>query len=652
MSRPTSPAVVGIDAGGTFTDAVTSGPGGLRSAKVPSTPDDPARAVLAALAAVGGLPARGSLRHGTTVATNALLTHTGAAVALVATRGFGDLLHIGRGHRDDLHAMAPSRTRPLVPASRCVEVDGRLGAHGESISSLTPASLAAARAALAASGARSIAVCLLHATARGAHEDRVARALAGLGLPVSVSHRLCADAREVERAETTVLDAYVGPRIRAYVAALAAALPQGALSVLRSDGARMPPAAADREPVRTLLSGPAGGAAAAHALARRLRIARALAFDVGGTSTDVTWIEGRVLPVTTTRRIGGFAMAVPSLDVHSVGAGGGSIVRLDAGGALRVGPESAGADPGPAAYGRGGPFTLTDAHLLLGRLPRALLGGTFPLGVVPARRAGMLLARRAGLSLRAVCEGAVAVAVATTARALRVASAAQGRDPRGASLVAFGGAGGLLAADVARSLGLLEVVVPWSPGTFAAQGARIAPRSLDVSRAVVPGSSAAAVARLARTLGADASAAFGRDGERPAEVRVEADARYRGQSFEIPVAFGAGWERRFHVAHAARHGFRDDARPIEVVRLRARAVGATLPLRVPTLAAARGGRARVRRRPGVAGRVGVVARDDLAAGAIVRGPAVVEEDGATTWVPAGAALRAAHDGTLRLREGR
>jgi N-methylhydantoinase A len=441
----------------------------------------------------------------------------------------------------------------------------------------------------------------------------------------------------------------VGPRIRAYVARLAASLPAGALSVLRSDGARMAPAAAEREPVRTLLSGPAGGAAAAHALARRLGLARALAFDVGGTSTDVTWVEGRVLPVTTTRRVAGFAASVPSLDVHSVGAGGGSVVGLDAGGALRVGPESAGADPGPAAYGRGGPFTLTDAHLLLGRLPEALLGGTFPLDAVPARRAGERLARRAGLSLRALCEGAVAVAVATTSRALRVASAAQGRDPRGASLVAFGGAGGLLAAEVRRSLGLLEAVVPWSPGTFAAQGARHAPASLDVSGAVAPGTPPREVARLARALAAEASAALRRDGEEPASVRVEADARYRGQSFEIPVAFGAGWERRFHAAHAARHGFRDDARAVEPVRLRARAAARGLSWDLPGAPRpARGDVVPARRRRGLAGTVLVRRREGLVPGERVRGPAVVEEDGATTWVPAGDALVAARDGTLRL----
>jgi N-methylhydantoinase A len=646
--------VLGIDTGGTFTDVVAPGPGGLAAWKVPSTPWDPARAVLAAIEAVGGLPPDGRVHHGTTVATNTVLTRTGARTALVATEGFEDVLHLGRGHRLDLHDLAPHRIPPLVERRDVHGLRERTGPRGEVRRRLASADLEHLCAAILRSGAETVAVCLLHATVSGANEDRVASRLRRAGLPVHVSHRVTADAREAERAEATVLDAYVGPRMRAYVARVAAALPSGALSVLRSDGTRMAALGVEREPGRTLLSGPAAGVAAAHALGRRLELARLLSFDVGGTSTDVAWVEGEVLPVTTGLTLAGFAMGVPSLDVHSVGAGGGSVVALDAGGALRVGPESAGADPGPACYGRGGPFTVTDAHLLLGRLPPALLDGTFPLDAGAARAAAERLARRAGVTPRAVAEGAVAVAEVATARALRVASAAAGRDPRGAALLAFGGAGGLLGARVAAQLGLAEVVVPWSPGTFAAQGARAAPRAADVSTAVH--GMAIHLERAARRLADESAALLLAGGDEPASIHLEVDARYVGQGAEIVVPFSGDWRAAFHEAHRWRRGWADPARSVEAVRLRARAVG---PPGATESAAGVGGPAGDPDRPtaaagtftGLAGDVPWWRRADLPRGAELSGPGVVVEDGATTWVPPGTRLRAEADGTLRLRGG-
>lgn len=633
MAGPTSlpharnSAVVGIDAGGTFTDVVAVVDGRLLSAKVESTPDDPARAVLAGLAAIGGLPPGGCLHHGTTVATNAVLTRRGARTALVLSEGFEDLLSIGRGHRLDLYALSPSRTRPLVSRERVIGLDERMGVDACSLRRPTASALARVVAAAKRSRAESVAVSLLHATANGAHEAAVARALRRAGFSVSESRLVSPEPREVERTETTVLDAFVGPKMRAYVARLATALPADSLRVLRSDGGLMSAADVSRSPVRTLLSGPAAGAAAAHALCRRLRIPRALAFDVGGTSTDVTWIEGEALPVSTDHSIAGFAMSVPSLDVRSVGAGGGSIVSLDAGGALAVGPASAGAVPGPACYGRGGPFTLTDAHILLGRLPASLAGGAVLLSKDAALRAARPLAKRAGLSVAALCRGAVAVAVATTARALKSVSAARGKDPRGAALIAFGGAGGLLAADVCAALALSEAVIPWSPGTFAAQGAVAAPPSADASR-VISGRDGGSLPRIARELLREAEARLRASGEKPAHSRVEVDARYRGQAYELTVPFGPSWESEFHAAHALRHGFFDRAREVEAVRLRARVSARPLSFETP-------------RR-----------RESLPAGAVVVGPAVVAESGATTWVPRGAVLRAAPDGTLRLRWGK
>lgn len=646
-------AVLGVDTGGTFTDLVAPGPGGLVALKVPSTPDDPARAVLAAVARVGGLGAGDRLHHGTTVATNTVLTRRGARVVLVTSAGVEDVLHVGRGHRVGLFDLAPARVEPLVARGAVVGVPLR-GAPGGRAPAVPAAVLARAVAAVRARRAEAVAVLLLHATADGAAEDRLARALAALGVPVAASHRVSADAREVERGETTVLDAYVAPRVRGYLERLAAGLPPGVLSVARNDGTRMTAAEAAAAPVRTLLSGPAAGVAAVHALARAAGLPRALGFDVGGTSTDVAWVEGPALAVTTDRTLDGFALGVPSLDVHSVGAGGGSEVGLDAGGALTVGPASAGADPGPACHGRGGPFTLTDALLLLGRVPTALAGGGVTLDPGAAERAGRRLARRAGLSLRALVTGAVAVAEAATARAVRTASAAAGRDPRGAALVAFGGAGGALAAAVAGHLGLAGVVVPASPGTFAAQGARLAPRGADASVDVAGRSAAELVAAAAR-LAATARAALEAGGERAVGVTVEVDGRYPGQGTELAVRFGPRWPAGFHAEHRARRGWDDRGRAPEAARLRARAVSRGLPLQPPGPPPPRAGAGRAVPATRVAGLLGAVRhvpREALPVGARVVGPACVVEATATTWVPPGATAVVARDATLRLRGAR
>ena len=641
--------VVGIDTGGTFTDAVAEGPDGLRTWKVPSTPDDPARAIADAIAAGGGFPPDARLHHGTTVATNAVLTRSGARVGFVVTEGFRDLLRIGRGHRDDLHDLMPRRAAPLVADEDVFPLPERMTADGRSVRSPTSAEWARVARAVRASGVEAVAICLLHATASDRHERAAADALSKCGLPVHASATVGADPREVERAETTVLDAYVGPRVAAYVRRIAGALPTGRLSILKSDGTRMGPDEAIARPVRTLLSGPAAGASAALSLARRLGLARALSFDVGGTSTDVCWIEGDALPVTTGATLAGFALGVPSLDVLSVGAGGGSIVTLDAGGALRVGPESAGASPGPAAYGHDGPFTLSDAHLLLGRLPRALLDGTFVLDADAARRAGQRLAKRAGCSLRVLCEGSIRVAEATTARALRRASAALGRDPRGATLIAFGGAGGLLAARTAALSGLDGVAIPWSPGTFAAQGARLAPRATDATRMAL-GLRDPMLGSTARALAYTARRALAGAGERVASVLVEVDARLIGRTAEVTVAFDPSWRARAHAAFHARFGFDDPSAGVEAVRLRARAIGHAEPFGAGPRPARR---TRLgppsSRLAGIAGAIPAWRRDELGAGTVVRGEALVLESGATTYVPRGGELRVLPDGTLMLR---
>ncbi len=635
---------VGLDTGGTFTDVVYQVGRTRRAGKVPSTPSRPQDAFLSALEAVdAGAATR--IHHGTTVGTNAVLTRGGARLVFVTTDGFEDLPWIGRGRRDDLHALAPERTPPLLPRRMALGVDERVTAAGRVVQRPSAADLARLRAEVARRRPDAIAVCLLHAVRNDANERAVERALRVLGVPVHLSSRSCADPREVERGTTTMLDAYVAPVLRSYLEDVAAQLPRATrdgLTIMRSDGGRMSVEEVGRAPVRTLLSGPAGGVAAARALASRLDLPCALSFDVGGTSTDVAWIEGRDLAVRPSLRVGPFQAGVPSVGIETVGAGGGSEAWIDTGGALRVGPRSAGADPGPAAYGRGGPFTLTDAWLLRGRIPDGLLGGGFPLDRSAAERAGRLLARRARCSLDHLCDGVIAVAAATTARALRLASVAQGHDPRRAALIAFGGAGAVLAADTAALLGLETVCVPPDPGTFAAEGTLLSPLRADDAEVIT---SAAEAERRVERLGARVRKALEGEGARRVTLQAELDARYAGQAFEVTVPFGRAWQRAFHRLHAERYGFTLEDRDVEPVRVRVRGEGSEEPLQRRKRTVKQPPRFRVQ-----AGRRHV--RDVLEPGQRVRGPARIAELSGTTWVPKGWDADVLADRTLRLRRSR
>ncbi len=630
------PPRIGIDTGGTFTDVVTLGRGARRAWKVPSTPDDPARAVFDALDAVGGLPTGGRLHHGSTVGTNAVLTGEGARVVLVVTEGFQDVLRLARGVRDDLHALRPRREPPLLERSMVVGVRERTGADGRAIEKLGREAIDRAIRAVERRRPDSIAVCLLHAVRAPAHEERLVKALrrafAAKGIRIHASAEISADAREAERAATTVLDAFIGPKVAAYVDRIADDLPPDALTVMRSDGGRMSADEVRRAPVRTLLSGPAAGVTAAHGVARALGLDRALSFDMGGTSTDVAWLEGQHLSVENELVVGAHRASVPSLAMETVGAGGGSRVWLDAGGALRVGPASAGATPGPACYGHGGPLTLTDVWLVLGRLPDALLDGAFALDAAAAHREAETLARQAGVSVRALAEGAVDVAAATTARALRRASVAQGHDPRGADLIVFGGAGPMLGAETADLLELRSIVVPVDPGTLAAMGTLVAPLAADASRAL-GAQDASSLPRLRKELEQDVRERLHAQGARSVAMRAEIDARYAGQAFEVTVPWGRAWAKAFHTRHAARFGFADDARPIELVRLRVRGQGQEASRRAPKRRArsrSRGARLHAR-----GGRVLKLRRAELDLGTEVVGPALFGEMSATTYVPAG-----------------
>ncbi|MGE0192576.1 MAG: hydantoinase/oxoprolinase family protein [Planctomycetota bacterium] len=641
-----APLRIGIDTGGTFTDLVVEVGGRCLHAKVPSTPEDPAKAFGEALARAGVPAGRtADVRHGTTVGTNAVLTRRGARVAFVGTAGHAEAPLLGRGERAELFQLQPGRERPLVAARHVFEAPGRLAADGSELEAITPEALEALVARVARARPEAIAVTLLHATREPRHEAAVARALRALGVPVSSGARLSAEPREVERSITAILDAFVAPLLGTYVDRLEALGPLvRGLTILRSDGGRMDVADVRREPVRTLVSGPAAGAVAAAALARDLGLPHAIGFDVGGTSTDVVWIEDGVPAAGDGLHVGPWRAGVASLGIRTVGAGGGSLVDLDPGGALAVGPDSAGAAPGPAAYGRGGPFTLTDAWLLSGHVPASLAGGDVALDRDAALEAAHKVARRAGLSLEALCRGAVCVAAGATARALRAVSAREGRDPRDAALVAFGGAGPVLGAEAARALGLRHVVVPPAPGTFAAAGTLLAPRVADVEDDVAGVRSATRLAARAKALGERARRRLGRVGG-PVRVVVDAEVRHVGQEHGVVVRFGPGVEARARARHRAEFGFDLSDRPLEVLRLRARAMAGERRRRTRALAEPR---ARRVRGPHDAVGVEVFVRDDLRPGARVVGPARIEEATATTWVPAGCQARVDARGVLHL----
>ena len=559
---------IGVDTGGTFTDCLVFDGAGVLVRKVFTDPRDPAGTILAGVRFLTGDVAAEplSLIHGTTTGTNTVLERRGARVALLTTAGFEDLIEIGRQNRPRLYDLAVERDPPLVPRNLRWGVNERTVAGGQVLRSPSAAELARLRSYIERSRAESVAVCFLFSFANSANERAVARALRRLRLPVSVSHEILPEFREYERLSTAVINAYLAPGVGRYLARLtreaqrsfarAKKVSSVRVFVMQSNGGVTTAERAAREPVRTILSGPAGGVVAARWLADQLGIRRVISFDMGGTSTDVCLLDG---PPRATREttLGGLAVAVPVLDVHSVGAGGGSLARLDSGGALRVGPESAGAAPGPACYGRGGMRpTVTDAHLLLGRLdPACFLGGEFSLDERAARRcfkeflrAGRKRGRKRGMGFSRATDlarGIVAVATATMERALRVISVERGYDPREFSLVAFGGAGGLHACDLARALCLRQVIVPPNPGAFSALGVLVSDIVKDISQSLllpVPAATERSqsfqrffrgLKRRLDRLERQASAELRKDGlaTGPPKVERSLDVRYAGQSY-------------------------------------------------------------------------------------------------------------------------
>ncbi len=644
---------VGIDTGGTFTDIVRVSHSGTTVHKVPSTPDDPGRAVADALASLPGAKATDRLIHGTTVATNALLTRSAGPVALVTTLGFRDILAIGRQARPDLYDLEPTGDAPLVPRERRYEVAERVRFDGSVETPLDEAAVARVGAAIVKAGIPSVAVCFLHSYANPRHEKRAAAILQKLGLTVTASHEILPEYREFERFSTTVVNAFVKPVVGDYLARLSRRVGRDRLSVMQSNGGIVSWRASVKAPVRTVLSGPAGGVVAALSIGKTIGIENLITFDMGGTSTDVALVSGE--PRWTTEfTISGLPVALPVLDILTVGAGGGSIARVDAGLALTVGPESAGAVPGPACYGRGGELvTVTDAHVFLGRIPEArFLGGRMRLHPKLVAEPVKRLAKAAGLSARKTALGVLRVAEANMERAIRRISLERGHDPADFALVSFGGAGSLHAARLATALGINTVIVPPDPGAFSAAGMARADVVQDASAAVLrPLKGAAApLAKSAAGLSGRLEKSMAGDGVGRPRFDRSLDLRYRGQSFEITVPWPSksGPESlapAFHEAHEKLYGAIHRDRVIEVVAVRVRAVGKTKAL--PPVRCRSAGtdpkRALDEVCPAVfregSLRTSFYSRARLRTGNRIAGPAVVTEETATTVIPPGFAAR-------------
>ncbi len=673
---------VAIDTGGTFTDCVFVRKGRLEVVKVFSTPGRPEQAIFDALRKITGWAGDAlDLICGTTVGTNALLERRGGKVTLITTAGFEDVLEIGRQARPHLYNFFVERAAPLVPAERRLGLRERVGAEGAVLLRPDGREIARVVARVERGQPAAVAICLLFSYAHSAHERAMARALRQRGYLVSVSHEILPEFREFERTSTTVVNAYLAPVMSRYLGAIeqgasarrkpagrAARHNRSHVRIMQSSGGIISAGVAAREPVRTLLSGPAGGVLGAQYMAERSGYPRIVGFDMGGTSTDVALLDGAPA-ITNEASVAGLPVAVPILDIHTVGAGGGSIARFDRAGALRVGPESAGAEPGPICYGHGEKPTVTDAHLMLGHIPpENFLGGQFRLDEARTRRFfRRALAESRGRvgSAGQLAQGIVDVANATMEKAIRVISIERGYDPREYTLVAFGGAGGLHACDLAAALEMPRVLLPKFPGALSALGILRADVTRDFSQTVrLPAGALAGARRQCAThfarLARHGLRELAAEGFRADQVRQSQffDLRYAGQSFELTVPAQGNFLGEFHRLHERRYGYCDPKREVEIVNVRLRLAGITpkpgVPrkkLGRPDATGALGGT----RRAIFAGRrseAAVYERERLRAGHRFAGPAILVEYSATTVVPPGWCARVDSVENVILEPGR
>ena len=653
---PAPPFRLGIDTGGTFTDFVIWKDGRLSNRKVLSTPEDPSKAIFQGISDILRDAPGVFIIHGTTVATNALLQRKGGRIALITTAGFEDVLAIGRQTRRELYSLRPEDRFVLVPPDLRFGIRERTLASGRIKKTVSRSEARKLIAKIRRTGAEAVAVCLLHSYVNPRNEGILAEELARSGLLASVSSFLLPEYREFERMSTTATNACLMPVMDRYLTELDRRLGKAELRIMQSNEGYISPSRARLEPIKTALSGPAGGVVGAQVLARAAGMPNVISFDMGGTSTDVSLIEGRIRR-THEARIGDFPIRLPIIDIHSVGAGGGSIAYADRGGSLRVGPQSAGADPGPACYGRGDRPTVTDANLCLGRLdPGFFLGGKMRIHPERSRAAVGSLARRIGKSLNETALGIVAVANANMEKAIRVISVERGADPRGFALFPFGGAGGMHAVEMAAHLGIPTVIVPRNAGVLSAFGLLMADSIKDYTKSLMKPDSRVTPAELEKEFRGLEKASFmdmAEDGFTDEDLVFERtlDCRYLGQSYEIDVPYrkartcGQAFLEAFHARHKKLYSYRHDGRPVEVVNLRVKAVAVTpkIPLRKERGSPALVPEAVVGRQPIHCGRSVhdglVLDRARLRPGNTVRGPALLIDPESTAFLPPGYAAR-------------
>ena len=589
---PTIPKLrIGVDTGGTFTDFVHLAPDGtLTVHKLRSTPHDPSQAILEGIRhLIAETQTELEVTHGSTVATNAVLERKGARIALLTTAGFEDVLSIARQTRRELYNFLVEAPRPLVDPALTFGVHDRLAHDGSILEPLAPEEITRLVALLKQAGVASVAVCLLHSYANPDHEQQLLEALEQAGFEVSASHRILPEYREYERWATTAVNAYVTPLMATYLAHLEAGLTRSGnqhatLRIMQSNGGSISASTAARAAVQTILSGPAAGLIGAQAIAAASGHTRIITFDMGGTSTDVALIDGQIAR-TNDSLVGDLPVRLPVLDIHTVGAGGGSIAWLDSGGSLRVGPRSAGADPGPACYGRGpyerAQLTVTDANLLLGRLdPNFFLGGRMALDLPRTQRLAATLAAKLSLSVEALAEGILRIANANMERAIRVVSVQRGHDPRDFALLAFGGAGGLHACALSESLDIPTILIPRHAGVLSALGMLLADVVKDFSASILQSTQGITEHELHTRLQpilAEAQQALALEGFSLADILLEPtlDMRYTGQAYEISIPFEPDYAQAFHRAHHKLYGYANPHRPTEIVQLRVKATGRT-----------------------------------------------------------------------------
>jgi N-methylhydantoinase A len=637
--------IIGVDTGGTFTDLVFKEGVHWGIHKLLSTPANPASAVLAGLNQIAQ-GKRKQIIHGSTVATNAILERKGAKTALITNKGFEDVIEIGRQNRSRLYDLAYRKEPHIVPPEFRFGIEGRILHTGEEHEPLDIKEARKIALQLEKAQTESVAVCFMFSFANPSHEQKIKELLEGTGVAVSLSHEILAEFREFERTSTTVLNGYVSPKMKNYIAYLMAELDhRNSLRIMQSNGGSISAETAMKESVRTILSGPAGGAVGAFEIGKMAGYTQLIAFDMGGTSTDVSLIDG-TLSLTVESKISGYPIKVPMIDIHTVGAGGGSIASVDVGGSLKVGPESAGADPGPICYGKGDHITVTDANLYLGRLiPEHFLGGSMKLQVERLEGQFARMAKETGLSAVELAEGILSVANAAMEKAIRVISVGSGYDKKEFALFSFGGAGAMHAPFLARLLNIPKVLVPQHPGILSAIGMLMADVIKDYSFTVMRNQHSATgeeLSELFSDLENKGVEDLFNEGISEENIRLERylDMRYEGQSHEIIVPFAAQYVEDFHALHEKIYGYRNQDKTVEIVNLRLRALG--IPDK-PQFKKAE----KIQEQPPAKAFIGeyevvfdqettktqVISRDRLLSGNKIRGPAILVEYSSTIVIP-------------------